>query len=98
MISVSFNAMKKCSKLGKIIKPWQKHVSNMNSKDLKPFRIDHRKINKYVASARAGCSVICCSLPAFTNKDYRAKVECLIRMGFDSLSGDIKGTYYEPVR
>lgn len=58
-------------------KPWQKHVSNMNSRDLKPFTINQQTINKYVASTRvrAGRSVIGCSLPAFTNKEDRAKVE-----------------------
>jgi len=78
-------------------KPWQKHVSNMNPKDLKPFTISQETINKYVRSTRvrAGRSVIGCSLPAFTNLEDRAKVETLLRKGFDSLSGDLKGQYFE---
>lgn len=44
---------------------------------------------------RAGRSVLGLSLPAFTDKADRAKVESLLRMGFDSLSGDLKGKYHE---
>lgn len=44
---------------------------------------------------RAGRSVLGLSLSAFTDKADRAKVESLLRMGFDSLSGDLKGKYHE---
>lgn len=44
---------------------------------------------------RAGRSIIGCSLPAFTNSDDRKRVEDLLKNGFDSLSGDLVGKYFE---
>jgi len=35
------------------------------------------------------------SLPAFTDKVDRAKVEDLLKKGFDSLADDLKGKYHE---
>jgi len=74
-------------------KPNQKHQSNMNSKDIKSFTVDQKIVDKYVLSTRvrAGRSILNLSLPAFTDKADRAKVEELLKKGFDSLADDLKG-------
>jgi len=65
----------------------------MNPDDIKPFSISQEVINKYVKSTRvrAGRSVIGCSLTAFTNEEDRKKVEDLLKSGFVTLEGDLKG-------
>lgn len=75
-------------------KPEQNHVSNMNPSDLTPFTISQETIDKYVVSTRvrAGRSVSGCSLPAYTDKADRAKVEDLLQQAFQSFDDeDLKG-------
>lgn len=70
----------------------------MNPGDLTPFSIDQDTINKQVASTRvrAGRSVNDCSLPAYTSKEDRKKVEDLLKQAFQSFDDeDLKGTQYE---
>lgn len=70
----------------------------MNPGDLTPFTIDQETINKQVASTRvrAGRSVNDCSLPAYTSKEDRKKVEDLLKQAFESFDDeDLKGTQYE---